>query len=251
MIRAIAHREFKALFRSPLAWIIAAVMQAVFAWMFLLTLEEYMNVQASLRTRDHAPGVTAYMTFRYMAPATSLFLVLCPLLSMRAFSDEFRMQTLPLLLSSPISATAVVLGKFTGTLTLIVLLSLLVVLMPLSLATLSGIDIMTLLLAWTGLLALGCCATAIGIFYSSLTRHSMIAAISSVATLIFLWLIGKGSLSDPLITEMFKATALSTHLGQVFQGIASTREFVYFGVLTFLFLALTIIRMDSYKYSRA
>lgn len=251
MIAVIAMREFKSLFRSPAAWIIAAVIQIVFAWMFLLTLEEYINVQDTLRRQDHAPGVTAYMTFRYMAPASAIFLILCPLLSMRSFSDEFRLNTFPLLLSSPVSVTSIVLGKFLGAISLIVILAVLVAIMPAALALISGIDLRTLGLALGGLIALGSCATAIGIFYSSLTKHSMIAAVSSIATLMFLWMLGKGTFTNNWVIDAFSATALSTHLDQVFRGTLDSQEAVYFFVLTVLFLLLTGLRIDNYKYGTA
>ena len=249
MINVIAVREFRSLFRSPIAWTIAAVMQVVFAWMFLLTLEEFINIQDTLRTRENAPGVTAFMTFRYMAPASAIFLVLCPLLSMRTFSDEYRLHTMPLLLSSPVSVAAIVLGKYIGTLALIVLLTALVAIMPVTLGLIAGIDLRTLGLAWAGLLLLGCCATAIGLFYSSLTRHTMVAAISSIATLALLWMLGKGTFSAPIVAEIFSAGAISTHLGQMFQGVLDTRELAYFALVTTLFLILTMLRIDSHKYS--
>lgn len=251
MIGVIAAREFKSLFRSPAAWVIAAIIQIVFAWMFLLTLEEYIGVQDKLRTQDHAPGVTAFMTFRYMAPASAIFLILCPLLSMRSFSDEYRLSTFPLLLSSPVSVTSIVLGKFLGAMSLIVILAILVAIMPAALAVISGIDLRTLALALGGLIALGGCATAIGIFYSSLTRHSMIAAVSSIATLTFLWILGKGTFTNAWVSDAFSATALSAHLSQVFRGTLDSQEAVYFFVLTALFLLLTGLRIDSHRYGAA
>lgn len=249
MTLVIARHELSALFRSPLAWIIAAVMQALFAWMFLSTLESYIQVQPSLSLQDHAPGVTAYMTYRYMAPASTFFLLICPLLTMRAFADEYRLNTYPLLQSSPISATAIVGGKFLGVMGFMVFLALLVILMPLSLAAVSGIDVATLGLALLGMLALAAASTAIGLFFSSLTRQSLIAAMCSIALLAFLWMLGKGSFSDPTVSDIFSSLALSTHLGSFFQGLLDFREIGYFVLLCMLFLVLTIIRLDNFKYS--
>lgn len=245
MISAIARRELSALFQSPLAWIIAAVMQIVFAYLFLLTLEAYITVQPKLALQDHAPGVTAFMAFRYLAPASTLLLIICPLLSMRLFADEYRMHTFALLQSSPVTATAMVLGKFFGVFLFVILLSVLMVCMPLSLIAVSGIDVSTLALALLGILCLGASATAVGLYFSSLTRHSMVAAISSIATLLFLWIIGKGTFSNPLVVEALSAGAVSSHLAQFFQGSLDTREIAYFAILTILFLALTIIRIDT------
>ncbi|MBX2825082.1 MAG: ABC transporter permease [Gammaproteobacteria bacterium] len=248
MIFTIARRELGALFRSPMAWFIAALMQTAFAWLFLLTLEDYLLAQPQLALQDHSPGITAYMTFRYMAPVSTLFLVVCPLLAMRTFADEFRLQTYALLAAAPISTTALVVGKFLGVWLFTGFLILLTIAMPLSLAPISGIDAATLLLAGTGMLCLTAAATAIGLFFSSLTRHSLTAAICTLATLTFLWLLGKGNFTHPLVKEVMTSLALSTHLGNFFQGILHSRDLLWFVIVTLLFLLLTLLRLDNQRY---
>jgi len=251
MIFTIARRELGALFRSPLAWFIAALMQAAFAWLFLLTLEDYLIAQPQLALQDHAPGITAYMTFRYMAPVSTLFLVICPLMAMRTFADEYRLQTYALLASAPASPATLVIGKFLGVWLFMSFLVLLTVAMPLSLAPISGIDASTLLLAALGMLCLAATATAVGVFYSSMTRHSLTAAICTLATLLFLWLLGKGSYSHPLVNDIMTAFALSTHLGNFFQGILHSRDLLWFVITTVLFLLLTLLRLDNQRHQPA
>ncbi|MBX2882829.1 MAG: ABC transporter permease [Granulosicoccus sp.] len=251
MITTIARRELGMLFRSPLTWIVAALMQVVFAWLFLLTLEDYLLLQPKLALQDHAPGITAFMSFRYIAPVSSLLLLVCPLLTMRSFSDEYRLQTYPLLSSSPVSLTALVLGKFTGVWIFAIGLAILIVIMPLSLAPVSGIDSRTLLLALAGLLALSASSTAIGIFYSSITKHNFTAAIATLMTIAFFWLAGKGQYEPAIVAELMSALAMSTHLGNFFQGIVHSRDIFWFVIVTVLFLTLTVIRLDSQRYSPA
>jgi len=175
----IAAREFNALFRSPMAWIIAAVMQVFFAWYFLSTLETYLSVQDKLLLQDHAPGVTAYMTFRYLAPCSAILLILCPLLTMRVYADEYRHATFTLLQAAPVSATSIVLGKFLGVFAFVALLLGLAMLMPLSLASMTTVDVRTLLWGFIGLLAVAALCTSTGLLFSSLTRHTLVAAIAS------------------------------------------------------------------------
>ena len=118
----IAAREFNALFRSPLAWIIAAVLQIFFAWHFLSTLEQYIALQDKLALQDHAPGITAFVTFRYLAPCAALLLLICPLLTMRSYADEYRQGTFTLLRTAPVSTAAIVMGKFFGVYAFVALL---------------------------------------------------------------------------------------------------------------------------------
>ena len=58
MIGAIAWRELKSMFLSPLAWAILAVVQAILAYFFLVYLEYYVQIQPQLAALPNAPGVT-------------------------------------------------------------------------------------------------------------------------------------------------------------------------------------------------
>lgn len=241
----IAAREFNALFRSPLAWIIAAVLQIFFAWHFLSTLEQYIALQDKLALQDHAPGITAFVTFRYLAPCAALLLLICPLLTMRSYADEYRQGTFTLLRTAPVSTTAIVMGKFFGVYAFVALLLCLALLMPLCLVFITSVDFATLLWSLTGLLAVSALCTSVGMLFSSLTRHTLVAAIASSTLLIVLWVIGKHAVSSPVAQQVLQTLATSSHLGSFFQGLVSSRDIVYFALLSALFLGLTMIRVGN------
>lgn len=251
MTWTIALREFKALVSTPMAWIIAAIMQVFFAWYFLSTLEQYLAIQDKLSLQDHAPGITAFLSFRYLAPMSAILLMICPLLTMRTFSDEFRHNTFALLQSSPVGVAAIVMGKFMGAWLFVAGLLCLAVVMPMSLIFLTRIDITTLTLAFIGMLSVAALCTAVGIFFSSLTRHTLVAALSSTTLLLLLWVIGKGSFGSEAVETSMRAVSTSSHLGSFFQGLFDSRDIVYFAVLTLLFLAFSAIRISSFHYSEA
>jgi len=242
---AIAQRELGALFKSPIAWVIAAVLQVFFAWYFLSTLEQYLAVQDKLALQDHAPGITAFMTFRYLAPCAALLLLICPLLGMRSYSDEYRQGTLLLLQTAPLSPTSIVLGKFLGLYAFIAFLLTLAVVMPLSLMLLTKIDITTLALSLLGLLMVAALCTAVTQFFSSLTRHTMVAAIASASVLLLLWTLGKNTFTGAKTQQVINTLATSTHLGSFFQGLIRSSDLVYFAALTLLALGLTLIRVNG------
>ena len=58
MIPTIAGKELKGLFSAPLAWIILAALQFIFAWIFLLRLDSFLELQPGLQQLANAPGVT-------------------------------------------------------------------------------------------------------------------------------------------------------------------------------------------------
>ena len=131
MILVIARRELRSLFLSPLAWVILAVVQLVLAWVMFLQLDQFFLLQDQLATLPNAPGVTDLVVAPTIEFASIVLLMVTPLITMRLLSEERRSGTLDLLLSSPVSVSAIVLGKFLGAFLFMVILTLMVSMMML------------------------------------------------------------------------------------------------------------------------
>lgn len=119
----------------------------------------------------------------------SIMMFSIPVLTMRSLSDERRSRTDQLLLTSPVSVTGIVLGKYLSMITVFAATVLVASLCPLIIMA-NG----TAYLAadYASLLAyflLGCVYISIGLFLSSLTESQIIAAVSTfgVLLLLFLW----------------------------------------------------------------
>lgn len=251
MIKTIAAHELKLLFRSPLAWTIAALMQIVFAWMFLTSLEEFLVLQAKLALREGAPGVTGFLVGKYMAPAAIVMLLISPLLSMRTLAEEHRSGSYILLRAAPVNISSIVLGKFLGVYGLQFLLLSLALLMPLSLAAFVSVDIGTLLAAFLGLALFTAACTSISLYFSAITRQPIIAAFSAFAALLFLWLLGTGSYSSELSSIVLLNLSLPWHLNSFFKGLLDSRDIIYYLLFIGLFLALTTVKLDSLRYTES
>ena len=116
MIGHIAARELKALFLSPLAWAILAVVQFILAYLFLAQIDTYMMFAPRLAGMEDAPGVTDVIVAPLFGNAAVVLLLVAPLITMRVLSEERRSRTLGLLMSAPVSMTEIVLGKYLGVL---------------------------------------------------------------------------------------------------------------------------------------
>jgi len=248
MIGAIASFESRALLRSAQTWLIAGVTAIVFAYLFLQALETYLDVQPRLAMQDHPTGLSGFLSVRYLAPLVMVFALIAPLLAMKSFSDEYRQQTLALWQSSPVSTTALVLGKFFGVSIVILLLIAIACFMTLFMRLFTPLDLGILSASALGLGLASLSFTAIGLFFSSITRHAIVAVAASVMLLVLLWLIGSVSTESSLISA-FALFAIPTHLAGFFQGYVGSGDIAYFVILTMLFIALTIIRMDSLRQS--
>lgn len=249
MIGTIAGFESRSLLRAAQTWVIAAVLAIVFAYLFLQALETYLEIQPSLALQDHPTGLSGFLSVRYLAPLVMVFALIAPLLAMKSFSDEYRQHTLALWQSSPVSTTALVIGKFMGVATVILLLVLVACLIPLFMRLFTPLDLGVLASSALGLTLASLSFAAIGMFFSSITRHAIIAVAASVLLLMLLWLIGSLSNGGNAFVSALTLFSIPTHLASFFQGYIGTGDVAYFVVLSVLFIALTIIRLDSMRHS--
>jgi hypothetical protein len=146
-------------------------MQLIFAWVFLFQLEQYLENLARLRQLANPPGITEVVVATTFGFATIVLLMAVPLLSMRLFADEYRQQTLALLLTAPVSLTEIVLGKFVGLLAFLSIGVLLLLTMAASLALGGPLDWGLIAANVLGLLLLIAAFAAAALFISSLTQQ--------------------------------------------------------------------------------
>lgn len=246
MIRVIATRELRGLFLSPLAWTLLAVNQALLAWIFIILVNDFQNARGRLAALEHAPGVTDLVVAPLFRVAAWALLWLTPLLTMRLLSEERRAGTLDLLLSAPVSASQIVLGKYLGVLTFLLSAVALMGLMPLTLmagATLDGGKLLAGLLG-LGLLAASCAAA--GLYLSSLTAQPIVAATATFGLLLAFWLVDLGA-GQGTASELFGYLSLPRHNDALLLGLARSEDVAYYLLFSMAFLGLTIRRLDNLR----
>src|SRR5882724_13625999 len=172
MVFTIAWRELRNLFLSPLAWVLLAVVQAVFAWLFLL------QVQSFVLNPGGVEGVTDRVSAYFYSTCSIIRLLVVPMLSMRLISEERRSGSLALLCSAPVRMSEVVLGKFLGLVGFLAVLVGISLLMQLSLAVGTHLDYLKLASCVLGLLLLLGAFAAAGLYMSTLTVQPVVAAVS-------------------------------------------------------------------------
>ena len=240
MIWVIARREIGAMFCSPLAWILLAVIQAILGFMFLINLESYFLLQPQLMRLENTPGVTDIVITPLMHLAAIILLMIMPLLTMRSIAEEKRNRTLSLLVSAPISMSEIVLGKFLGLMLFVFILVTMLMLMPLSLYLGTSPDIGKLLSIYLGMLLLLATFSAIGLYLSSLTENQTIAAISTFGVLLVLWMIDWKWDSVTVLSYF----SLLRHHQSMLEGVFNTSDIAYYLLLIVGFLVLTIRQLD-------
>ena len=244
MIGTIAARELKALFLSPMAWSILAVVQLIIAYLFLAQLDTYMLLAPRLAGIAGAPGVTDVVVAPVLGNAAVILLLIAPLITMRVLSEERRARTLSLLLSAPVSMTEIVIGKYLGILVFFLVLLAMLALMPLALLAGTDLDLGKLASGLLGLsLLLGAFAAA-GLFMSSLTEQPTVAAVSSFGLLLLLWIVDWAGSSGTEGSGVLAYLSVLRHFESLLKGVFDSTDVAYYVLFIFTFVVLTIQRMD-------
>lgn len=241
MIRLIALRELRSLFSMPSTWFVLAGLQFILAWFFLARLEAFLEIQPQLALLANPPGVTATVGAPLFNTAALLLMMLVPVFTMRLIAEERRNQTLALLLSSPVSDTRIVLGKFAGLLSFLLLL---IASLPLMVGTLflgTHPDTGLLLSNCIGLALLTASYVALGLYVSSLTVQPVIAAIGTLAILAGLWLADIGAPSASPLHQL----SPWYHFQNFNAGLLDSSDASYFMLFTLFFLLLAARRLHN------
>jgi ABC-2 type transport system permease protein len=251
MILTIARTELRRMFYSPLAWAILAVVLFILGLLFLILVDNYMNiVQPQLMGVPGAPGVTDMVLAPVIFWAGVVMLGVSPLLTMRAFSEERSQGSLILLTSAPLSITEIVLGKYLALLLFTLVLLGLLALMPLSLITGTQLDWGKIAASLLGLFLLLASFTAAGLYISSQTRTPLIAAVTSFGLLLFLVVLYMSGSAESTASELFIYLSHFGHFLSFLQGIFDSSDVVYYLLFSAAFLILTIRRLDNERLQR-
>ncbi|MEO6423433.1 MAG: ABC transporter permease subunit [Candidatus Nitrotoga sp.] len=242
MILTIAHKEFRSLFVIPSTWLILGALQFIFTWFFLARLDAYLQVQSQLAQLVNAPGATLAVAAPLFGTIALVLMMLIPIFTMRLIAEERRNQTLTLLTSSPVSDIHIVLGKFIGLMLFLLIIITSCIVMVLTLAAGTQLDIGLLLTNVLGLILLAASYVALGLYISSLTAQPVVAAIGALAIFFGLWLMEISAVNND---NNWRALAPTSHFESFNIGLLNSTDLMYFLLFCTAFLLLTIQRLHN------
>src|SRR5919109_4563591 len=168
-ILAIAHKELKAYFASPIAYIVIGFSAILYGWFFINLLYYFNRISMQAGAGFGGPqsvNVNEQLISPLFLNVSVILLFTLPLVTMRTYSEEKRSGTIELLLTSPLTDLQIVLGKFLGGLTLYA--AMLAITLPhVGLLFLYGNpEWQSVVTGYLGLLLMGGCFLALGLFIS-------------------------------------------------------------------------------------
>lgn len=234
-VLAIAGKELKTFFASPMAYVIAATFLVVNGFFFV----QDLNVVQLARLDG------------FFGPGSFLLLLIGPILTMRLLAEEQKLGTLELLLTAPVRDEEVVLGKFLSVMGILVGMLLLTFYYPALLLAFSEPDFGPIVTGYLGILLLSACYLSVGLLASSLTSNQIVAAVLGVGLLLLFYLIGgaAGFVSAfPAAQEVLRHLSLSTHFADFLRGVVDTKAVFYYLSFTAVALFLSIRALEMRRW---
>ena len=237
-ILAIAGREWRAAFCSPLAWTLFAGSTGLAAWWLLLAVDAWSQNAAAIAAKPDAPGVTDLVVAPHLASVCALLLAVVPLLTMRSICGERRDATLPLLFSAGAGDAHIVIGKFLGAFGIGLLLLAILVAMPLVLAVGTPLDFGRIAAAAIGMSALLAALVALGVLASAVAHHPATAALGAMGAGALLWIVDAAARARGEVNGLVNWLAIPGHLTAALRGVLASVDLAYFALLVALCLVL-------------
>jgi ABC-2 type transport system permease protein len=252
-ILAIAHKELKSYFASPVAYIIMGCWSLLFGYFFVAILQFF--VRQSMQMSQFAQGPSAVnVNQQLIRPLVAqnlpiLVLFLLPAVTMRTYSEEKRSGTIELLLTSPLTDVEIILGKFLGAMALYAVL-LGITLLHVGLLFVYGRpELKPIATTYLGLLLMGGCFIAVGLFISSLTKNQIVAFVATFAVFLMLWVITWiGSFSGPTVDKLTQYLSIIDHFEDFGKGVLDTTHIIYYLSFITFGLFLTAKSVDSERW---
>jgi ABC-2 type transport system permease protein len=252
-IIAIAQKELKSYFASPIAYIVIGLWALMYGYFFVAILQYFMRQSMQLSQfgmqGPQAVNVNQMLIRPLLQNVTILCLFLLPMVTMRTYAEEKRSGTIELLLTSPVSDFQIIMGKFFGAMALYAVL-LAVTLLHIGLLFIYGRpEWKPIVTAYIGLLLLGGCFVSLGLFISSLTRNQIVAGMVTFAVFLLLWVITWiGSFSGPTVDKLTQYLSIVDHLDDFNKGVLDTSHLIYYASFITFGLFLTAKSVDSERW---
>ncbi len=232
-IWAVATRELRSYFLSPVAYLVAAFFVFGSGLLFWLILQS--NREASLRGLIQNVHV--------------LFLFVVPMISMRLLAEEQRLGTMELLMTNPIQEWEIVIGKFVGSALLIMSMLVATLVFPFFLFIFGTPDVGPILTGYLGAVLQGSAFLAVGLLASSLTESQIVSAVVSFVVLLALWLSDNiGQAAGGLFGQIVGYTSLINHIQGFSQGVIDSKDVVFYLTVIGAGLVLSTLSLQSKRY---
>jgi len=252
-ILAIAHKELKSYFSTPIAYVVIGFFALLFGYFFYAMLVIFNQQSAQFGGAEGgAVDINQQLIRPLFLNASVILLFVLPLITMRTYSEEKWSGTIELLLTSPVTDVEIILGKFLGAMALYAAMLAITVIHMLVLFSYANPkpEWTVPVIGYIGLLLMGGCFISVGLLISSLTKNQIVSGMVTFAVFLLLWVINWiASFTGPTTQSVLNYLSITDHFDDFTRGIVDTKHLIYyFSVMSFgLFLTARSVDTERWK----
>lgn len=249
-VLAIAQKELKSYFASPIAYVIIGFFALMFGRFFMVSIEYFMLASLQMGMPGQGQVNVNAMAIRPLLQNVSVVaLFMLPMITMRTYAEEKRSGTIELLLTSPLTDVQIILGKFFGAVAVYTLMLAVTFIHMALLFYFGNPEWKPLVTGYLGLLLMGAAFISVGLLISSLTKSQIVAGVVTFAVFLLLWTSSWSSdTAGPVMKNVLQAFSIIERFEDFSKGVISLRHVVYYLSFITFGLFLTAKSVDSERW---
>jgi ABC-2 type transport system permease protein len=242
-----------AFFVSPIAYFVITGFTLLVGFFFFNHLSYFaqlveMSAMISLRGRD-LPNLNQTVIEGVYHTMVVILVFLIPLLTMRTIAEEKKKGTFELLITSPVSVSQIVLGKFLSLAIVLIIMLSVNLIFPALLITYGDPEIPPIMSGFLGLVLCSLGFASIGMAVSSFTENQVVAGVISMVTLLLLYVIQAPAESlGGTAAEVVRYLSPVDQLQDLLRGIITLKSITYFVSLIVVGLFLSQRALEAYRW---
>ena len=235
-MKAIWKKELQSYFYTPVGYVFIGVYLAISSVLFFLAI-----------LRQHSGDLPVFI-----GEMSYIWMLLCPILTMRLIAEEKQKKTDQLLFTSPVSIPGMVIGKYLAAATVLAVTTGLTLIYALVVAIYGTVYPMELAVNLLGFFLQGCAFAALDLFMSSCASTPAIAAVLAFGANFVIWMLDlfENQTDIPWIGEVIRFFSLYVRNEPFLMGQLSFAGVIYDLSFIIAFLAAAVYRLDSRRYRR-
>ena len=248
----IAWKDIKQIIFSPLFLVISAGCTIIWSLMYVSLLKQFatQGMMAGLQG-GAGPNIIRVVFMQHVSITNLIFIAAVPAITMRLISEEKKSRSYDLLLTSPISATSIAVGKFLAGLGATTALLLLSFLYPLATSLVADFSWSNVIAIYLGMFFIAALYTASGLFASSLSESPMLSVFMGWAFNLLIWFLGPSGANSEVkwFADVMEYISVGQQMMTFVSGTVQTSAVVFFVTVIgfFVFLSQRVIESSRWR----